>query len=52
VTNAEVLHRFKEERNNLHTITQWKINWIGHSLRTNCLPKHIIEGRKREGWKR
>ena len=46
---AEVLRRFKEERNTLHTITQGKTNWIGHSLHTNCLLKHIIERRKREG---
>jgi hypothetical protein len=49
VRNAEVLHRFKEERNTLHTLTQGKTNWIGHSLHTNYLLKYIFEGRKREG---
>jgi hypothetical protein len=23
-----------------------KANWIGHSWRKNCLPKHVIEGKK------
>jgi hypothetical protein len=49
VRNAEVLHGLKEEGNTLHTITQGKTNWIGYSLHINCLLKHIIEGRRREG---
>jgi len=32
-----VLHRVKEERNVLHTVTRKKGNWIGHILRRNCL---------------
>jgi hypothetical protein len=45
INNEAVLHRVKEERNNLHTIRRRKANWIGHILRTNCLLKHIIEER-------
>jgi hypothetical protein len=45
VRNEEVLHRLKEERNILHTIKRRKANWIGHILRRNCLPKHVIEGK-------
>jgi hypothetical protein len=45
VRNEEVLHRVKEERNILHTIKRRKANWIGHFLRRNCLPKHMIEGK-------
>jgi hypothetical protein len=45
VENEEVLHRVKEERNNLHTIKRREANWIGHILRRNCLMKHIIEGK-------
>jgi hypothetical protein len=48
VKNKEVLHRVKEERNTLRTIKKKKANWIGHMLRTNCLQKHVIEG-KTEG---
>jgi hypothetical protein len=45
VTNEEVLHRVKEERNIVHTIMRRKANWIGHILRRNCLLKHVIEGK-------
>jgi hypothetical protein len=45
VRNEEVLHRVKEERNILHTIKRRKANWIGHILSTNCLLKHVIEGK-------
>jgi hypothetical protein len=45
VRNEEVLQRVKEERNILHTIKRRKANWIGHILRTNCLLKHVIEGK-------
>jgi hypothetical protein len=41
----EVLHRVKEERNILYTIKREKVNWIGHIWRTNCLLKHVIEGK-------
>jgi hypothetical protein len=27
-----------------HTVDRRKANWSGHSLRRNCLLKHIIEG--------
>jgi hypothetical protein len=42
--NEGVLHRVKEERNIVHTITRRTDNWIGHILRRNCLLKHVIEG--------
>jgi hypothetical protein len=45
VRNEEVLHRVNEERNIVHTIKRRKANWIGHSLRRNCLLKHVIEGK-------
>jgi hypothetical protein len=45
VRNEEVLHRVKDERNIVHTIKRRKANWIGHILRRNCLPKHVIEGK-------
>jgi hypothetical protein len=45
VRNEEVFHRFKEERNILHTIKITKANWIGHILRRNCVLKHAIEGK-------
>jgi hypothetical protein len=44
VRKEEVLHRFEEERNILHTIKTRKANWIGHILHRNCLLKHVIEG--------
>ena len=49
VRNEEVLHRVKEERNNLHTIKRRKANWIDHILRRNCLLKHVIEGKIEAG---
>ena len=47
VTNEEVLHRVKEERNIIHTVKRRKGNWIGHILRGNCLLKRTIEGDRR-----
>jgi hypothetical protein len=44
--NEEVLHKVKGERNILHTVQQWKANWIGHSWRRNCLLKPVTEGKK------
>ena len=35
----------KEDRNILLTTTRRKANWIGHTLRKNCLLKHVIEGK-------
>ena len=34
-----------EQRNILHEIRKRKVNWIGHILRRNCLPKQVIEGK-------
>jgi hypothetical protein len=45
VRNEEVLHRVKAERNILHKMKKRKANWIGHILRSNCLLKHVIEGK-------
>ena len=49
VRNEEVLHRVKEEMNNLHTINIMKAIWISHILRRNCLLKHISEGKVEGG---
>jgi hypothetical protein len=46
----EVLHSVEKERNILHTTEIRKANWIGHTLRRNCLLKHVTEG-KIEGMK-
>ena len=48
VKNEEVIHRVKEERNILHKIKRRKANWIGYTLRSNCLLKHFIEGKSEE----
>jgi len=45
VKNEEVLHRVKGDRNIVYTINRRKANRIGHMLRRNCLPKHVIEGK-------
>ena len=42
VRNEGVLHRIKE-RNILHIMKKRKGNWIGHTLRNNCLLKHVTE---------
>jgi hypothetical protein len=49
--NDEVLYKVKEERSILHAVKRRKANWIGHILHTNCLLKHIFEG-KIEGMRR
>jgi hypothetical protein len=41
----EVIHRIKEDRNVLNTTKRRKPNWIGHTLRRNCLRKDVIEGK-------
>jgi hypothetical protein len=46
VRNEEVLHRVKEERNIVHIIKRWKVNWIGHISLKNCLLKTLY---RREG---
>jgi hypothetical protein len=43
VKNEAVLTRVKEERSVTHTVKRRKSNWIGQSLRRNCLLKHVIE---------
>jgi hypothetical protein len=48
VRNEEGLHKFKKERNILPSINGKKVNWNCHFLRTNCLLKHVVEG-KTEG---
>jgi hypothetical protein len=45
VGNEEVLQRVKKERNILLTIKRRKANWTGHTLRRDCLLKHVIEGK-------
>jgi hypothetical protein len=45
VTNGEVLHRVKEEKNTLNAIKRRKANWIGHSLRRNCLLNTLLKER-------
>jgi len=45
--NGEVFHRVQEERNILHKIGRGKANRIGHTLRRNCLLKHVIPGKKK-----
>ena len=49
VRNEEVLLRVKEQRNILHEISKWKANWIGHSVRRNCLLQWVIEGKIKVG---
>jgi hypothetical protein len=49
VRNEEVLLRVKEQRNILHEIRKRKANWIGHSLRRNCLLQRVIEGKIKGG---
>jgi hypothetical protein len=44
INNEAVLHRVKEERSILHTVSCRKASWIGHILR-NCLKSNIIEGK-------
>jgi hypothetical protein len=45
VSNEEVLHRVKEERNILHAIKRRNANWIGHIWRRNCFLEHVIGGK-------
>jgi hypothetical protein len=45
VKDEEKLHTAKEERNILHTLRRNMSNWAGHTLRRNCLVKHVIEGK-------
>jgi hypothetical protein len=45
VRNEEEVHTTEKKRNILHTIKRRKAKWIGHILHTNCLLKHITEGK-------
>ena len=45
VRNEEVLLRVNEQWNILHEIRKRKANWIGHTLRRNCLLKQVTEGK-------
>ena len=45
VRNGEILHRVKDERNDLHTKNGRKTNFIGHILVRNCLLKHFSVGK-------
>jgi hypothetical protein len=44
-----VLLRFKEQRNILHEICKWKVNWTAHILRRNCLLQRVTEGKIQGG---
>jgi hypothetical protein len=48
VRNEETLHGVKEERNIVHRVKRRKADWIGYIWRSNCLVRHVIEG-KMEG---
>jgi hypothetical protein len=57
VKNEEVLHTVKDKTNILLTINRIKTNYTGHMLNTNCLLKHIIDGKTERrvemmGWKK
>jgi hypothetical protein len=39
-----IQHRYKEQRNILHTLRTMNANWICHILCSNCLMKHVVEG--------
>jgi hypothetical protein len=45
VRNEEVLQSGKEKKNKLQTIKKEEGKWSGHILRSNCLLKHVIEGK-------
>jgi hypothetical protein len=49
VRNEEVLLTVKEQSNILHEICKRKANWIGHSLRRNCLLQRVIEEKIKGG---
>jgi hypothetical protein len=49
VRNKDLLLRVKEQRNILHELNKWKANWIGHTLRRNCLLQQVIEGKMKGG---
>jgi len=45
VINEEVSHRVKEDRRLLHAIKRRQADWIGRTLRMNCLLENFIEGK-------
>lgn len=45
ITNDEVLRLVGERRQMVDTIVKRKKNWIGHSLRHECLLREVIEGK-------
>ena len=49
VRNEEVLVRVKKQRNILHEIRKWKVNWICHILRRNFLLQRVTEGKIQSG---
>jgi hypothetical protein len=49
VRNEEVLLTIKEQRNILHEISKQKANWIGRTVRRNCLLRQVIEGKIKAG---
>jgi len=48
VRNEEELQRIKKEGNVRRTIKRKKAYWIVHTLRRNCLLKHVIERKMEE----
>ena len=48
VGHEEVLHRVKEQRNDVQTVKRMKANCIGHILCRNCLLRHVIGGKIEE----
>jgi hypothetical protein len=49
VRNKEALFTVNEQRNNLHEISNQKANWIGQTLRRNCLLQRFIEVKIKSG---
>jgi hypothetical protein len=45
LTSKEALTRVKVSRSILHTINSRNVNRTGHSLRRNCLLKHVTKGK-------
>ena len=45
VRNEDVLLRVKDQRKILDEIHKRKANWIGHTLRRNCLLQRVTEGK-------
>jgi hypothetical protein len=48
-TCSNVLLRVKEQRNILNEIRKRKANWIGHTLRRNCILQRVTEGKIQGG---